>query len=54
MSHLASAVGDFDVACLDTERVSFYERLGWEEVARAARGPVGRRADPDAGPDRAS
>ena len=32
MRHLAEAVGvDFDIACLETERVSFYERLGWEE-----------------------
>lgn len=41
MSHLASAVVDFDVACLDTERVSFYERLGWEEW----RGPLAGRSD---------
>ncbi len=41
MSHLASVVGDFDVACLDTERVSFYERLGWEEW----RGPLAGRSD---------
>jgi aminoglycoside 2'-N-acetyltransferase I len=39
MSHLASAVGDYDVACLETERVSFYERLGWEEW----RGPLAGR-----------
>lgn len=32
MRHLAEAVSeDFDIACLETERVSFYERLGWEE-----------------------
>jgi aminoglycoside 2'-N-acetyltransferase I len=41
MTHLASAVVDFDVACLDTERVSFYERLGWEEW----RGPLAGRSD---------
>jgi aminoglycoside 2'-N-acetyltransferase I len=40
MSHLASALGDYDVACLETERVSFYERLGWEEW----RGPLAGRA----------
>ena len=31
MSHLASVVTDYDVACLETDRVSFYARLGWEE-----------------------
>ncbi len=40
MSHLASAVVDFDVACLETERVSFYARLGWEEW----RGPLAGRS----------
>ena len=42
MRHLAEAVGvDFDIACLETERVSFYERLGWEEW----RGPLAGRSD---------
>ena len=41
MSHLASAVVDFDVACLETERVSFYARLGWEEW----RGSLAGRTD---------
>ena len=42
MKHLAEAVGvDFDIACLETERVSFYERLGWEEW----RGPLAGRSD---------
>jgi aminoglycoside 2'-N-acetyltransferase I len=41
MSHLASALGDYDVACLETERVSFYARLGWEEW----RGPLAGRTD---------
>jgi aminoglycoside 2'-N-acetyltransferase I len=40
MRHLASVVGDFDIACLETERVGFYERLGWEEW----RGPLGGRS----------
>lgn len=40
MSHLASAVGDYHVACLQTERVAFYERLGWEEW----RGPLAGRS----------
>ena len=42
MRHLASLLSDFEIACLETERVSFYARLGWEEW----RGPLaGRRAD---------
>jgi len=40
MRHLASAIPDYEIACLETERVSFYTRLGWE----AWRGPLaGRR-----------
>lgn len=31
MRHLASVVDDCDIACLETERVAFYERLGWEK-----------------------
>jgi aminoglycoside 2'-N-acetyltransferase I len=41
MTHLAAALGDYDVACLETERVSFYERLGWERW----RGPLAGRSD---------
>jgi aminoglycoside 2'-N-acetyltransferase I len=41
MHHLASALGDYDVACLETDRVSFYARLGWEEW----RGPLAGRTD---------
>ena len=40
MSRLASAVSDWDVACLETEHVAFYERLGWEEW----RGPLAGRS----------
>ena len=40
MSHLASVIADFEIACLETDRVSFYMQLGWEEW----RGPLaGRR-----------
>ena len=41
LRHLASAIADdYEIACLETERVSFYARLGWEEW----RGPLaGRR-----------
>ena len=30
MRHLATVISDFEIACLATERVSFYARLGWE------------------------
>jgi len=30
MRHLASLLADFEIACLETDRVSFYARLGWE------------------------
>ncbi|HSH83250.1 MAG TPA: GNAT family N-acetyltransferase [Herpetosiphonaceae bacterium] len=40
MRHLASVISDFEIACLETDRVSFYAQLGWEEW----RGPLaGRR-----------
>jgi aminoglycoside 2'-N-acetyltransferase I len=41
MRHLASVVVDHDIACLETDRVEFYERLGWEEW----RGPLAGRSD---------
>jgi len=32
MRHLAGLIRDeYEIACLETERVAFYERLGWEE-----------------------
>jgi aminoglycoside 2'-N-acetyltransferase I len=41
MRHVATVLSDFEIACLETDRVSFYARLGWEEW----RGPLaGRRA----------
>jgi aminoglycoside 2'-N-acetyltransferase I len=40
MRHLASVVDDCDIACLQTDRVAFYERLGWEEW----RGSLGGRS----------
>ena len=40
MRHLAQVIADFDVACLATDRVSFYTHVGWE----VWRGPLaGRR-----------
>jgi aminoglycoside 2'-N-acetyltransferase I len=41
MRHLASLLADFEIGCLETDRVSFYARVGWE----LWRGPLaGRRA----------
>jgi aminoglycoside 2'-N-acetyltransferase I len=41
MRQLATALADFEIACLETERVSFYAQVGWQEW----RGPLaGRRA----------
>ena len=39
MRHLASVIQAYDLACLETERVSFYAQLGWEEW----RGPLSGR-----------
>lgn len=41
MTQIAAAIDDYDVACLETHRVSFYGRLGWEEW----RGPLAGRTD---------
>ena len=41
MRHLATVVTDHDIACLETDRQGFYERLGWEEW----RGPLAGRSD---------
>jgi aminoglycoside 2'-N-acetyltransferase I len=41
LRHLASVVADYDIACLETERLGFYERLGWEQW----RGPLAGRSD---------
>ena len=42
MRHLATLLSEFEIACLETDRVSFYARLGWEEW----RGPLaGRKAN---------
>jgi aminoglycoside 2'-N-acetyltransferase I len=39
MRHLASVIPDYEIACLETERIEFYERLGWE----LWRGPLAGR-----------
>ena len=36
MRHLASAITDYEIACLETDKVAFYTRLGWQEW----RGPL--------------
>ncbi len=42
MSHLAESIGEeYIIGCLETERVEFYERLGWETW----RGPLAGRSD---------
>ena len=39
MRQLASGISDYEIACLETERTSFYARLGWQ----AWRGTVAGR-----------
>ena len=39
MRHLASAITNYEIACLETESASFYTKLGWEEW----RGPLAGR-----------
>jgi aminoglycoside 2'-N-acetyltransferase I len=30
MGHLANNIPEYEIACLETEKTAFYERLGWE------------------------
>lgn len=39
MRHLVSAIADFEIGCLATDRVSFYAQVGWE----LWRGPLAGR-----------
>lgn len=41
MRRLAAKIDDYEIACLETERMGFYERLGWE----VWRGPLAGRSD---------
>jgi aminoglycoside 2'-N-acetyltransferase I len=41
MRHLAQHIDDYTIACLETERPAFYERLGWE----LWRGPLAGRSE---------
>jgi aminoglycoside 2'-N-acetyltransferase I len=41
MDRLAAEIGDYEIACLQTDRPGFYERLGWE----IWRGPLAGRSE---------
>jgi aminoglycoside 2'-N-acetyltransferase I len=41
MRRLAAAIDDYEIACLQTDRPGFYERLGWE----VWRGPLAGRGE---------
>jgi aminoglycoside 2'-N-acetyltransferase I len=41
MQFVATAVTDYEIACLETDHPRFYQRLGWEEW----RGPLGGRSE---------
>ena len=41
MARLAAGIGDYEIACLQTDRTGFYERLGWE----VWRGPLAGRGE---------
>jgi len=41
MRRLAAEIGDYEIGCLQTDRTSFYARLGWEPW----RGPLAGRSD---------
>jgi len=46
MRHLAAVITDFEIACLETEHVSFYAQLGWEEWRGALAGRRGTELIP--------
>ena len=41
MRRLATEIDDYEIACLQTDKPGFYERLGWE----LWRGPLAGRGD---------
>lgn len=41
MRHLADNIADYEIACLETDRPTFYSRLGWE----LWRGPLAGRGE---------
>jgi aminoglycoside 2'-N-acetyltransferase I len=46
MRHLAAVIPEYEIACLETERVSFYARLGWEAWRGALAGRKGTELMP--------
>src|SRR2546423_15519139 len=52
MRHLATVLADFEMACLETERVSFYARVGWEVWRRPVRGRRAKEHPPTPPPNR--
>jgi aminoglycoside 2'-N-acetyltransferase I len=46
MRHLAAVIPEYEIACLETERVSFYARLGWQEWRGALAGRKGTELMP--------
>jgi len=49
MRRLAAEIGDYEIGCLQTDKMGFYERLGWElwRGPLAGRGPDGLIPTPD-------
>lgn len=49
MQHLAQNIADYAIACLETDRIDFYARLGWEvwRGALAGRGEQGNIPTPE-------
>jgi len=43
--HLAATVANYDVACLETDKQSFHQRLGWERHDQFGR-PLSRNQSP--------
>ena len=41
MRRLGAEIDDYEIACLETERVTFYERFGWQ----VWRGPLAGRTE---------
>ena len=49
MRRLAAEIGDYDIGCLQSDLIGFYERLGWEfwRGPLAGRGPQGLIPTPE-------
>lgn len=46
LRHLALSIADYEIGCLETERVSFYTQVGWERWRGALFGRKGRELLP--------